>query len=238
MKSTIFYEGPSMIDGGPIVAIMSGLNGSSHNRKTGPMIQSWIIRSDISPNEAVKKKKDQSVCGSCKLRHNLGGACYVLPFEAPGTLFRAYQAGNLFRLSNLNKRQAKRLTWSFKTFAFRMGAYGDPGAVPFEAWQPILNELKPDPGWTGYTHQWMNSACSWLKPWCMASVETLDETELAQSLGWKTSRTSKDGMPLRNETLCLNQTRAKTECSECLLCNGQSKNIIGSVHGSRKERFI
>ena len=55
----VIYDGPSMIDGERIVAIVTGLTGS-RNTKTGKMVQTYIIRPDMSPLEAVRKGKDVS----------------------------------------------------------------------------------------------------------------------------------------------------------------------------------
>ena len=57
----ILYEGPSGIDGAPIVVIATGFANSSANAKTGDMIQTWIIRSDIAPHHAVKSGDDASI---------------------------------------------------------------------------------------------------------------------------------------------------------------------------------
>ena len=46
----ILYQGPSNIDGKPIVVIATGFANKSANGKTGDMIQTWIIREDIAPN--------------------------------------------------------------------------------------------------------------------------------------------------------------------------------------------
>src|SRR5438105_2995512 len=52
MKSAIIYRGPALLDGAPIVAIATGLDGGSANPKTGPLINTWILRADIEPTEA------------------------------------------------------------------------------------------------------------------------------------------------------------------------------------------
>ena len=234
MKSTIFYRGPSQIDGSPIIGILSGLRGTSGNIKTGSMIQTWILRSDIPPVAAVDQGKDTAICGDCRMRHNLNGSCYVLPFQAPSSLFHAAQAGRLFELSDLKPGQLRRFNHAFKRFPVRLGAYGDPAAISPGGWEPILSRART---WTGYTHQWFNSANQWLQSWCCASVESLEEKKLAGELGWRTSRTSLDGSPERDETRCLNQLDEMILCEDCLLCDGSKKNIVGYVHGSRKVRF-
>jgi hypothetical protein len=235
MKSTIFYRGPSMIDGAPIMGIASGLSGSSDNIKTGRMIQTWILRADISPLEASRQGKDVSICGSCKMRHNLGGACYVQLFQAPQSIFHAAAAGRYLEYPALKPAQLRRFNLAFKKLPVRLGAYGDPAAIPEKGWLPIMTRAKRN---TGYTHQWMNSAAQWLRPWCMASVETIEEKELAASLGWRTFRTGADEKPGRDEIRCLNQLEEYIQCDECMVCNGQQKNVYGLVHGTRKRRFL
>lgn len=45
-RSVIFYEGPSLIDGSPILGIATA---STSNPKTGPMVQTWILSADLDP---------------------------------------------------------------------------------------------------------------------------------------------------------------------------------------------
>ena len=47
-RGLVLYEGPSEIDGKPIVCIATL---DSRNRKTGNMVQTWILRQDVSPFE-------------------------------------------------------------------------------------------------------------------------------------------------------------------------------------------
>jgi len=84
MKSGIIYNGPSQIDGKPIVVIATY---SNRNRKTGAVVQTYILRSDINPLEASKNGEDYSICGSCPMRGEVtkdpkrkiakGRRCYV-----------------------------------------------------------------------------------------------------------------------------------------------------------------
>jgi hypothetical protein len=67
-NGVIIYEGPSVIDGAPIVAIATGFKSPSSNDKTGTMIQVWILRADIAPHEAQKTGADESICGDCPMR--------------------------------------------------------------------------------------------------------------------------------------------------------------------------
>ena len=61
-KSYVIYDGPSEIDGKPIVAIAQVKTG---NRKTGDMVQTWILRSDVDPITASRTGEDVSICGDC-----------------------------------------------------------------------------------------------------------------------------------------------------------------------------
>jgi hypothetical protein len=63
MKNGIIYQGPSLLDGAPIVVIA---NYSKSNRKTGGVVQTYILRADMNPLEASKTGADFSICGDCK----------------------------------------------------------------------------------------------------------------------------------------------------------------------------
>ena len=65
MKSGIIYKGQSLLDGKPVVAIATY---SDRNTKTGKVLQTYIIRSDISPLNASKTGADFSICGDCKFQ--------------------------------------------------------------------------------------------------------------------------------------------------------------------------
>ena len=64
----VLYNGPSLIDGAPIIAIACRITEASENSKTGAMIQTFILRRDIAPHLALKTGADSSVCGDCPLR--------------------------------------------------------------------------------------------------------------------------------------------------------------------------
>ena len=67
-NGVIIWEGASAIDGAPIRVIATGLKTSSHNAKTGDLIQTWILRADMTPQEAVDSGADESICGGCPHR--------------------------------------------------------------------------------------------------------------------------------------------------------------------------
>ena len=65
MENGIIYRGPSLLDGSPIVAIATY---SARNRKTGAMVQTYIIRDDMDPVTASRTGADAAICGACPLR--------------------------------------------------------------------------------------------------------------------------------------------------------------------------
>ena len=72
----------------------------------------------------------------------------------------------------------------------------------------------------------------------MASVESLEDAALAQSMGWRTFRVdAKDSLPIKGEALCPASDEAgnKLTCAECLACagsDGRRGNVMIPVHGS------
>ena len=100
MKSGIIYNGPSLLDGKPIVVIATY---SNRNRKTGAVLQTYILRSDINPLEASKTGADFSICGSCPMRGEVttdparkiakGRRCYVNLGQGVLIVFKAFVRG-------------------------------------------------------------------------------------------------------------------------------------------------
>ncbi|MHC4071443.1 MAG: hypothetical protein ACYTGS_05340, partial [Planctomycetota bacterium] len=96
----VIYKGPSELDGKPIVAIATGFAKGSSNTKTGKgLIQTWILRADMSPIDAVHSGDDSSICGNCPHRgrvvdgRNVDRSCYVTVFQAPLVVFKAMLRG-------------------------------------------------------------------------------------------------------------------------------------------------
>ena len=69
INSIKVWEGPSLLDPSVIIMmVVTGLVTASSNHKTGDMLQTWIMRKDMPPHEAVKTGHDYAVCGDCLLR--------------------------------------------------------------------------------------------------------------------------------------------------------------------------
>lgn len=210
----ILYEGPSVIDGKPIVVIMTGTKQPSMNAKTGAMAQTYILRQDIPPVEAVKSKEDASICGDCPHR---GTSCYVNVGQGPSAVWRTYK--NL----GYNQCSPKKAGYNL---AIRVGAYGDPGAVPASIWKDLLSKARM---WTGYTHQALSSPE--LMGNMQASADSPEEALKLQALGWKTFRVKSEDEPLLpGEIICPNE-KSGMQCIVCGLCDGRKKNIAINVHG-------
>lgn len=236
-NGAVIYRGPSLLDGAPIVAIVTGLADSSANAKTGAMLQTWVMREDVAPHAAVRTGQDESVCGGCGHRPFLGGACYVKAFQGPFSVWKAFHRGrypavDLFTLPSIGRDRN-----------VRIGSYGDPAAVPAEVWQQLITRAKMH---TGYSHQWQTGAGSApaLRGIVMASADSPAELQLARAMGWRAFRVRLASEPLaERESVCPASEEAgyKTNCATCGACNGALSGRKGSIaiiaHGSLARRF-
>lgn len=243
-NGAIIYKGKSQIDGKPIVVIVTGLKGKTKNAKTGDMLQTWILREDISPLEAVKTGADFSICGNCKHRGKLElvkgiwkwvkkRSCYVTVWQAPRAIWEAFKRGSY---TDMTKGDISSLG---KNRNIRLGAYGDPAAVPVAIWQDLTMFADTT---TGYTHQWQNKANAALKYLTMASADSVEEYKQAIKSGWRTFRVKKPSdLAMKGETVCPNTT-VGLNCADCGACRGlKGNNLKGSividVHGAGAAAF-
>lgn len=223
--SVTAWEGPSSLTGDRIRLVITGLVKPSSNPKTGAVAQAYILVSNRHPLDILGTKKERAICGDCPLSHNNSGACYV--HGRMLTNFRKeFPAVPLGTVAEyLNGK------------GLRLGAYGDPTAVPFEVWQQLLTGARFH---TGYTHLW-RSADDRFKKILMASVESEADATIAQALGWRTFRVrplSKPA-PMKNEIVCPSESSGLT-CIECKLCSGAhrgAKNIVITAHGNGAKKF-
>jgi len=234
-NGVIIYEGPSLIDGKPIVVIANSLK-VNKNRKTGNMIQTWILRTDIHPNDALKTGDDYSVCGNCIHRGEYDKktdtvkkrTCYVnLRKDGVYSIYHAYKRGS-YPVCEFKHMQL------FKDRHVRIGSYGDPAAVPMYVWDILTDNCKD---YTGYTHQW-NWCNSGLSKYCMASVETVCGYEIAKDMGWRTVRLIQNENEDRskNEIKCPAQLNENVHCDKCTFCDGvglaiDRKDVTVVFHG-------
>lgn len=228
-NGAIIWEGASAIDGAQIRVIATGLKTSSHNAKTGDLIQTWILRADMTPQAAVDSGADESICGGCPHRgdvvngKNVNRSCYVTIFQAPLTIHKTAESGKYPRVT---LEEARAL---FAGRNVRLGAYGDPAAVPFDVWAAVLADSARG---TGYTHQWQKCDTRFAL-YCMASADSVQEAESARALGYRTFRvgTAAERIVKGVEFLCPASKEAgvKTNCAACLACGGLSSPNRASV---------
>jgi hypothetical protein len=216
MQHAIIYNGPSLLDGKPIVVIATY---SNRNTKTGKVVQTYILRSDINPLEASKTGEDYSICGSCPMRGEVttdpkrkiakGRKCYVNLGQGVLIVFKSYKRGVY--------KEGDPRTMGRDRFV-RVGTYGDPAAVPSHVWDELLAECET---WTAYTHQ---------KPWrpdiAMQSADSYDEAKAHWANGRRTFRVIVDlgDIDKSKETLCPASKEAgrRVQCTACKLCKGSS----------------
>ncbi len=241
MTSYILYDGPSLIDGGPILALAASVDQPSKNSKTGPMVQVYFLRKDVTPWEGIRSGVDASICGTCIHRPKLEGgkhrSCYVdLRFVNPVWF----------------ARRAEPEPGMFEGRAVRVGAYGDPLSTPIEALAQVFFEAEM---WTGYTQFWRTSpdAEKW-RGHLMASVHTAEEAQIAQSMGWRTYRSRFPFESLISGEIDCPFYAAGVQCIDCNLCDGHKsareslnarergkpdtrKNISSLIHGPGQRYF-
>ena len=224
----VLYDGPSMIDGAPILAIATR---TSDNAKTGDMVQVWIIRADMLPTEASRAGLDGSICGGCPHRGRMvdgvlvGRSCYVTLFQGPRAVYDAWARGvypaaeSLEHIAELGKGRAVRL-----------GAYGDPAAVPAEILAALVSRAAVH---TGYTHQWKSARlAAAYRGMLQASVDSLAEWRKASAAGWGTFLVLPAGASLPDGvTECAN-ARTGITCAECGECDGSGRHIAIHAHGA------
>lgn len=232
MPGSIIYSGPSKIDKQPI--FVTAIT-ASDNRKTGDMVQTYIMRADMDPRLASKLGEDVSICGDCQHRGTPTldpdrsvaerRSCYVTLGQGPLQVWKAFQRGAY----PLADTFADRALLGSQRFV-RLGTYGDPGAVPTSVWNALVSMAD---GWTGYTH---NGASSRL---CMTSADSLAEAQAAWARSRRTFRIVKQVDELqRNEVLCPASAEAgfKATCIKCRLCNGDgsahAKSVAIVAHGA------
>lgn len=249
ITGVVFYRGPSMIDGSPIVGIATF---GTANEKTGNLVQTWIIRSDVHPIDAINTGADSAICGNCPLRGriadaserthkngkfkgdtvNKGRSCYVLVQNAPLAIYASFVKGQYPELAPEHRRK-------MIGKGLRYGSYGDPVAIPVEAWDKLAKHCtgKAQPG---YTHQWGDKRFAGWSKRVMASTHSREENELAHSMGWRTFRTVKDiADKSPDEIVCPASSEGgfTATCETCGACNGRRdmkdgrKSLMIVAHG-------
>lgn len=239
MNGFVLYRGPSVLNGAPIVAIATGLQAARRharrgvNAKTGAMVQVYILAGGRNPVRAHRAGIDAAVCGECLHRQ---GSCYVRLDQGPLQVWRAYQRGRYRQVSPQVARAA------LAGLPVRLGAYGDPAAVPTAAWETVLGQAAMH---TGYTHQWATCDQA-LARWCMASCDTAEETVQARAAGWRTFTVVPAGTATGPDKAMLcpasDQAGKLVHCVECKACDGtaggRTAHVWIPVHGAQHKQVV
>lgn len=242
-NGAILWMGPSPVDGKPVVAIVTGLTSGSDNRKTGSMVQTWIIRADVCPTVAIKSGEDVSICDQCPHRgRDVVGrrgavrrvrTCYVNVGQAPRQVFECFRNGRYLMWGDPRLKLAPRYR------GVRIGSYGDPTVVPVAVWDDLVATLAPDVQ-TGYSHRWRVSPE--YRHLCMASADSPQDVADATEQGWRSFFVAPDGAEVGKGAInCPSDpTRPGTHvsCADCGQCSGSggkfTRNIYIRPHGPAK----
>jgi len=233
-RGVLLYEGASVLGGGPIFVVATF---GTKNRKTGALVQTWIMRADMHPVEASRTGADDAICGSCPHRALRGSkrSCYVNLAFGPRGVWEAYQLNKYVRFDTARHKHY------FAGQLLRAGAYGDPVAVPAGVWQPLVDAAYQT---VSYTHLWRLSEAEPFKAWTMASVDSVAEREEAKELGWRTYRVSPD-LSLGHDEIWCPATEPggnRALCETCMACDGHMRgsrrvDIASPVHGKGSNHF-
>lgn len=236
LPSVVVYDGPSALDGERIVAILTGGGQSiSRNDKTGHLAQLWIMRADVAPHHATRDGRDASVCGQCPQRPALGGDCYVRVDQGPRSAWQAWADGKVPYLTPLAAGAALAIAVKIGRIAgVRLGAYGDPAALPLSVAADLTHAVRAVKGiTTGYTHQWRDTSPAWSR-YVMASADSADDQRDARAMGYRSFRVVKPDAPDTGAVKGVTCPASKEAgylktCSTCGLCNGAT--VAGRVGG-------
>lgn len=240
LQSAIIYRGPSLIDGAPIVVVVTL---TASNSKTGKVLQTYILIDGVDPRDANKTGADVSICGNCphrgtpnndpdrKLAKNR--SCYVQIGQGPLHVHRAIERGSYPTIHGhaaIAALGAGRMA--------RIGTYGDGAAVPSYVWDSLITYAK---GHTAYSHQANVAGADYRGDLYMRSVDSLAAAQEAWRVGERTFRVVRNLSEIVKgaEILCPASKEAgrRVTCVDCKLCGGtkiKAKSIVIPAHGSGK----
>ena len=227
----ILFKGKSLINNKPIVVIATGLKAVTSNKKTGDMIQTWILYDGIEPHKAFKLREyGSSVCGNCPHAGYNNNSCYVKWFHAPLNVYKAYK-NNRYDYFDGNYE-------IFRNKSIRFGSCGDPTLIPIDI---VKNIIEVSKNHTGYTHQWKNQFAIRFKGLLQASVDSFDEYLKASSLGFKCFYVKHESVEDPDNFIhCMASIEKgnKTNCNTCNLCDGSKADVVINAHGNTKNNVL
>lgn len=169
-RGVIVYRGPSLIDGAPLIVVLTGIRGSSRNSKTSgarPLAQTYVIPAAMlagitgaREDRAADYKRwtlnlrggcDAGACGSCGKRPALAAGvdagelpvdpCYVR--NGPPEVARAVVRGAYPDATpEVAAAYVAASVAAGRIAGVRAGAWGDPAAAPLAAHAPILDAAR------------------------------------------------------------------------------------------------
>lgn len=227
-KSAIIWRGASLFTGRPIQVVLTGIDLKTANEKTGAMVQASIVRQEGNPTYDYGTVRERDICGDCPLSGPYETrACYVR--------FLAFRLGeHTHAYPQISLDDAAR---AVEEKPVRIGAFGDPAAVPYEVWAVLLSRVHT---WTGYTHAW-RTCDDRFKRIVMASVETRGGARLAHARGWRTFRVKRPDFDAYLGEIVCPATMHKVQCVKCGLCSGalyRASNIVIDAHGSGANNLL
>lgn len=191
------------------VAIATGIARPSANRKTGPMVQVWIIPTRKDPTKISSRGV---VCFDCPIQSE----CYVNWGNAPLMVWQGFKRGSFPWLPSADVFTGRRIRW---------GACGEPTLIPLE----LMTECnKAAFGWTGYTHRWEEKGIQPYRRFLMASCESEKGARKAAKRGWRSYRIGENPGVAGGDALCVNAQGL--QCYDCLLCSGTAGKGKGSIY--------
>jgi hypothetical protein len=252
LNSVILYEGNSLYNGEPIVAIATGFIKPSANEKTSDMIQVSLYHRDIPPMEAINTGKDMAVCGDCALRKHI---CYVDVNKAHRSIWLSYKRGDVLHASETHYKvlRGELELLGRGRVKTRLGAYGDPAMIHYDTWHSIFDGNFSMV--TSYTHQWREVVAGMndtrLFDFTMLSINSLQDYDEAIQHGNVFSVVPANAgistLSLKEKKMIIcpahykitdeltGKSVPRKNCKDCMLCQGKNNrggvNIAIPVHG-------
>ena len=196
MRGFELYRGPSVLTGEPVVCLVQLATENTKLSADKSAWQTWILRADIEPADAYQNGAgDESICGRCFWRARPGekaGPCYVMRYVITA-VYKSWKRENYLSLQELADRidptlSHRRILEIVGALAgsVRLGAYGDPLAMPIGPQQALLRHVATT---QAFTHSWADERATDKAAWkniAMASCETPAQVIEAMRAGWRT----------------------------------------------------
>ena len=195
-RGLLVYRGPSTMP--ELIAkteVIGAVSFYSSNLKVGDEYQTWHFRADSHPVEARRYGQgDASICGegknACAFKAKPGqkvGPCYPTGRTLSG-IWGSIGRGNYPQVEELAHEIGLPVSETLAVVGstpagVRLGAYGDPVAMPASIAHHLTRAAKER---QGFTHQWRNVSRSEWPRMVMASCELPEQVSQAAALGWRT----------------------------------------------------